>query len=165
MAKVTRTPKKASTEKKVAKKTCSQCKRLPVKGKTRCRKHLAEAIESTHHRNEERKHYKICRRCPNFSIENHVLCKQCLEKQLAVSKCRWCDKPPKTGRSLCEDHLKIDRDKVRTYRAKRKAKGLCWRCPRKARPGGSLCDYHRKLVTTQERELEEAKKAKANKTS
>jgi Recombination endonuclease VII len=151
---------------------CSQCRNPPVEGRSRCQKHLDKANALARNRNAERKRFGLCIRCPEKAQEGHVLCATCLESlrhrevnwagkrdrdrgkqqvRMAAGLCRWCDNSIAAGRTLCEEHLKIEREKVRVYRAERKAKGLCWRCDEPARPGGVLCQKHREAVTAKER--------------
>src|SRR5271170_5212448 len=133
---------------------CSQCNDLPVPGRSRCRKHLDKANAMARRRNAARKAHGYCLRCPNRAKEGHVLCQVCLDKpkkrdtekrseklklRQASGRCRWCPNPPVPGRTLCDAHLKAKRVRERSYRAKRKAKGLCLRCSRTARPVGVLC--------------------------
>ena len=148
--------------------------------------HLDHANSLGRRRNAERKKYGFCIRCPNKAEEGHVLCGRCMEllrlrdldlegqhmraktkqqERMAAGLCKWCDRPNVLGRSLCEPHLKAERNKVRAYRADRKAKGLCWRCNDPVRLGGSLCQKHRDEVTEKERGKGSARRARLPVTS
>ena len=72
-----------------------------------------------------------------------------------------CGKKKSQGKRLCEAHLKSEREKLRNYRAARRAEGKCWRCSKPARPGGMLCEPHRQEVRENERALRAKKKKEA----
>ena len=83
-----------------------------------------------------------------------------MKKIPAEERCAFgCGAEKSPGKRLCAAHLKSERDKLRVYRAARKARGICWRCSEPARPGGMLCEGHRQEVRESERVVREAKKA------